>query len=250
MTDQKVGRVVRALRRRLGWRQLDLGRKADCSQSMISLVERGHLDRVSLRAVRRILGALDASAMLAIEWRAGALERLLDEDHATVEGIVAEVLRRGGWTVMTEVTYSHFGERGSYDILAYHPGAKALLVVEVKTDLPSIEATNRKLDEKARLAPIIALQRFEWKATGASRLLVMPDDRTLRRRVARHARLMDAALPARSVEVRRWLAAPADPLAGIWFMSVTNARGAIQTLGGRHRVRRPRNPSANDDIAA
>ncbi|MGZ8758442.1 MAG: helix-turn-helix domain-containing protein [Aeromicrobium sp.] len=61
MDDQRVGRAIRALRRRRGWRQLDLARSASCSQNMISLLERGHFDSVTLRLVRRILAALDAS---------------------------------------------------------------------------------------------------------------------------------------------------------------------------------------------
>jgi hypothetical protein len=164
---------------------------------MISLVERGHLDRVSLRTVRRILAALDASVGVAVRWRAGSLDRLLDEDHALLVDRVAGLLRAGGWSVETEVTYAHYGERGSYDILAYHSGQRVLLVVELKSDLASAEQTLRKLDEKVRLAPVVARTRFDGPANGVARLLAMPDDRTLRRHVARHTALFDVALPDR-----------------------------------------------------
>lgn len=90
--------------------------------------------------------------LLDVRWRAGALDRLLDEDHSAVVGALAELLGKLGWEVQLEVTYSVYGERGSYDILAWHRPTRTLLVIEVKTDVVSVEATLRKLDEKTRLA--------------------------------------------------------------------------------------------------
>jgi transcriptional regulator with XRE-family HTH domain len=238
MDDRRVGLVVRALRRRRGWRQLDLATKAACSQSMISLIERGHLDGVSLRLVRGVLAVLEATLLMELRWRGAALDRLLDEDHARLVGVVAERLRRAGWSVETEITYSEFGERGSFDLIALHAAASIVLVIEVKTDLPSLEATLRKLDEKGRLARTVARKRFGWQAARVARLLVLPDTRTLRRRLARHPTLVSRALPARSIEVRRWIASPSGPLSGVWFLSDTNGRSAVRRSGGPERIRR------------
>jgi transcriptional regulator with XRE-family HTH domain len=241
VNDQNVGRVVRALRRRLGWRQSDLAAKARCSQSVVSRTERGHLTS-PLPVVRRMLAALDASVTLDIRWRAGALDRLLDADHALLVGLVAELLRRLGWLIEVEVTYSEYGERGSYDVMAYYPLLGILLVIEVKTDLPSVEATLRKLDEKVRLAPKVATERFGWRPVVVGRLLVMPDDRTLRRRVAAHERVLGTALPHRNVAVKRWLASPVagHALAGLMFVTDSRSRTAVPTRGGRTRVDRTR----------
>src|SRR3954471_23298073 len=129
MDDIRVGRVVRALRRRKRWRQVDLAAAATCSQTLISLVERGHVDTLSLRALRRILGALDVRSDLALSWRGAALDRMLDEDHAGLVLVTAARLRRLGWFVELEVTYSEFGERGSIDVFAFHPSTGALLVI-------------------------------------------------------------------------------------------------------------------------
>ena len=52
MDDRRVGALIRALRRRFGWRQEDLGERADVSQGLISLLERGHIEQVSLRTIR------------------------------------------------------------------------------------------------------------------------------------------------------------------------------------------------------
>jgi transcriptional regulator with XRE-family HTH domain len=248
--DQRVGRVVRALRRRRGWRQSDLAAAANCSQGLISLVERGHLDRISLHGLRAVLSTLDARAVVQLSWRAGELDRLLDEDSAVVVAALAGHLRRAGWIVETEVTYARYGERGSYDLLAFHPEAGIVLVVEVKTDFPSAEATLRKLDEKVRLAPMVARERYGWHVRGVSKLLVMPDERTLRRRVGRHRALLDGAFPLRSVAIRRWIRQPAGTVAGLWFLTVTNARSGIQRPGARSRVHAARKPSPNNPVAA
>jgi transcriptional regulator with XRE-family HTH domain len=248
--DQRVGRIVRALRRRLGWRQVDLAHAAGCSQTMVSLVERGRLELVPLRVLRRIMAALDATLVLEARWRAGALERLLDADHAALVGQLAELLRRAGWTVEVEVTYSEYGERGSYDILAFHTEAGAVLVVEVKTDLASVEGTLRKVDEKSRLAAKVAGERFGWPVRAVSRLLVMPELSTLRRRVARHEHIFGRAFPGRGAEVRRWLRDPDGRLAGLWFLSPSRGATHVKRLGGRERVRRPSPPSASGQAAA
>jgi len=250
MDDQRVGRIVRALRRRLGWRQSDVAEKAGCSQTQVSLVERGWLAKVPLPVVRRIIGALDGSLVIEVRWRAGALERLMDEDHAALVALVAELLRRAGWLVEVEVTYSEYGERGAYDILAFHAASATLLVVEVKTDLASAEATLRKLDEKVRLAPQVARQRFGWSGRLVAKLLVMPEASTLRRRVARHATLFDRAFPARGVEVRPWLRRPEGRLSALWFLSPSSGATAIRGRGGRERVRRPSRPSPSRQPAA
>lgn len=251
MDDQRVGRIVRALRRRRGWRQVDVAAAAECSQNLVSRLERGHIDGLSLRLIRRILAALDALILIELQWQGAAIDRLLDEDHAALVGVIAKRLRELGWLVEVEVTYSHFGERGSIDILAFWPTSGVVLVIEVKTDLPSAEATLRKLDEKVRLAPVISLQRFKWNVSAVARLVVFPDVSTLRRRVARHTNIFGTALPERSIAVRRWIAAPTTtPLSGLWFLSARDAQVAIQRRGGRHRVRRPRESPTSHEIAA
>lgn len=238
MDDQRVGRVVRALRRRRGWRQADLAMAAGCSQNLVSLLERGHMDRVALRTLRRILSALDAAVFVELRWRGAALDRMADEGHSLLVGFVADRLRRLGWLVEVEVTYSRYGERGSYDILAFHVASGSLLVVEVKTDLPSSEATLRKLDEKERLAAAVAADRFGWRAGSVSVALIMPSARTLRRRVERHQATLRAALPSRSIEVRRWLANPVGRIAGTWFVSERDGRVAVPGARQPERIRR------------
>jgi hypothetical protein len=86
--------------------------------------------------LRRVLAALDAWLVAEVRWRGAALDRLLDEDHATIVALVVSLLTAYGWETRVELTYSEFGERGSFDILAWHAPSRTLLVIEIKTDLP------------------------------------------------------------------------------------------------------------------
>lgn len=233
MDDQRVGRLVRVLRIRLGWRQVDLAARAGVSQGTVSLVERGHVDRMSMRMVRRVLAAIDASAELLVRWRAGDLDRVLDEQHARLVMEIARRLSADGWEVVPEVSYSEFGERGSIDVLAWHGPTRTLLVVEVKTDLASVEATLRKHDEKVRLAPRIARQRFGWTPASVGRLLVLPATSTPRRRVATYAPVLDPVYPLRNEFLRAWLRHPVERGDGVLFVT---ARGP-RTRANRRRVR-------------
>jgi hypothetical protein len=207
------------------------------SQALVSRAERGHLDSLPLRTMQRLASALDASATFELRWRGGELDRLLDADHARLGGAFAVRLRRRGWHVSPEVTYSSFGERGSIDLLAFHAASGALLVVELKTEIVSVEQILRKLDEKARLAAQIARERFVWQATSVSRLLVVGDVSTARRRIAGQQALFELALPSSASEVRGWLWNPDGNVAGILFLSPSRTGTVIRKSGGRHRVR-------------
>jgi transcriptional regulator with XRE-family HTH domain len=190
--DVQLGRSIRALRRRRGWRQADLAAAAGVSQTLVSSLERGHLDGVAMGTLRRVLAALDARVEVGVRWRGGALDRLLDERHASLVGRVVEQLQSAGWVVRVEASYAHYGERGSVDVLAFHPASRTLLIVEGKTELASIEATLWKVDEKVRLARILA-NGAGWEARMAARLLVLPSTTTARRAVKRHGVILDVA---------------------------------------------------------
>ena len=221
--DIAQGRICRALRRRLRLTQRELGKRAGLSQQAVSLVERGHGSRLSSAALKRLFGALDARWTATISWRGGDLDRLLDARHARVAGIVVSLLGGLGWRIEVEVTYSAFGERGSIDILAWWPPSRIALVVEIKSELVSVEATVRKLDEKVRQTiDMIAETRFGERPRAVARLVVLPDTTTERRRVARSERVLTAALPARGIVLRRWLRKPDGPIRGILFVADTN----------------------------
>jgi transcriptional regulator with XRE-family HTH domain len=239
--DMRIGRGVRRLRHRRSWTQDDLAAHGGQSQDVVSRVERGRIDDMPLRRVRAIARALDAEVVVALRWRGGDLERLMDEGHATLVGRVAELLESSGWTSRTEVSYAVYGERGSIDLLAWHEATRTLLVVEVKTEVVSIEATLRKHDEKVRLARRVAADRFGWQARVTSRLLVLPDLSTQRRHVDRHDRVMTSAYPVRGAAMRSWLRRPTEagePVSGLMFVAPTHGARGRRGPVSRKRVRR------------
>jgi hypothetical protein len=180
----------------------------------------------------RVAAALGGTVTVRLLWQGEGLDRLLDIAHADLTEQMLSRLRALGWEIATEVSFNIRGERGSIDILAFHPATGSLLVIEIKSVVPDLQAMLGVLDRKVRLAADIARERG-WIVRSVSRLLVLPDDRTSRRRVDRHAVTFDAVLPARTLEVRGWLAAPAGTLAGVLF--VTNGHQAST----RHRIARP-----------
>jgi transcriptional regulator with XRE-family HTH domain len=251
MDDVRVGRILRALRRRRGWTQKDLGRRAKVSQQAISLIERGHGGRLSGETVRRVFAALDARWEPTVSWRGGDLDRLLDEEHARLIGAMSRRLSDAGWEVVVEATYSEFGERGSVDVLAARRDLLAMVVVEVKSELVAIESTLRKLDEKVRIAHgSLGRERFGFRPRLVGRLLVLPSTNVARRRVARSSDVLDVALPDRAGRVRSWLSAPDRGLAGIQFVSDTNPGGDKHMSGGSKRIRTPHKSHVEHEFGA
>jgi transcriptional regulator with XRE-family HTH domain len=217
--DERLGRLCRMLRRRLGITQRDLAQLAEVPREDVMLIEAGLVGAVEVQRARRIHEALGAQLKLRAWWNGAAADRLLDERHAALVERAIRVLTARGWAVLPEVTFSEFGERGSIDIFGGHATSRSLLVGEVKGSIGALEETNRLLDVKTRLAPALAKGRFDWQPASVSRVLILPDDRTVRRIIDRHRGTMAAKYPLRSREFRAWLREPAGSVAAIWFLS-------------------------------
>lgn len=235
MDPIRFGLTIRALRRRRRWTQAELALHARCSRSAIARIERGESQRCTVQLLERILAALDARLVMRVLWHGEELDRLLDAEHARLVEVIADQLSSAGWQVHVEVTFQIRGERGSIDVLALHPARSQVLVIEVKSVVPDVQAMLSTLDRKVRLAPTIVRDRG-WTPEGsgaASRILVLPADRTARRRIDRHRTMFERALPARTIEVRRWLAEPSGSIAGIMFVSGVTQAGARQRIAAR-----------------
>jgi transcriptional regulator with XRE-family HTH domain len=234
------GRGARALRLRRRWRQEDLATAAGVSRGLIARIEQGHADKVTVETLETVAAALDARVTCRLSWNGEGLDRLLDRDHATIVEEVVRILRVADWLVATEVSFNVYGERGSIDILAFHVPTRVLLVVEVKSVVPDVQATLVTLDRKERLAMQIARDRG-WHAIAVARLLVIRDGRTSQRRVEQHAATFGNAFPDRIGQVRRQLRKPdpRQPLRGLWFLSIeTQAVAGQRARRGRRRVER------------
>lgn len=254
MDGWRIGTALRTVRRRSGLRQEDLALRAGASRSTVSRVERGDLAGVTLGTAAALSSACGARIDLKVYWRGAAMDRLLDEGHALLAGSVVDLLCGWGWASEVEVSFSHFGERGSIDILAWHASTQTLLVIEIKTELGSVEGTLRPMDAKVRLAALIARDRFGWRASQVGRLLVFPADATVRRQVERHEAVFATTLPARSVDVRRWCESRSARCAGSGFFQILVARalrGILQpSSASERRPDRPRSVRSTRSSAA
>jgi len=237
MDPVRIGRQVRALRRRRGWRQLDLASRAGASKSTVGRIERGEFYSMPLDTIERVATALGARLDAALRWHGEALDRLLDEDHAALVDALVSLYRAAGWEVAVEASFAIGGERGSVDVVACRADLRIVAINEVKSVVPDAQATIHVHDRKARLGLAIARQRG-WDADRVARFLVVGDSRTSRRRVAAHGPLFGAAYPLRGREALGWIRAPSrDPMSGLFFLSPVHPAGHNRQGTGRQRVR-------------
>ena len=186
---------------------MDLADAAGLSRSKVARVESGDVLRVPLGDLLTIAVALGADLDVFVRWRGEGLDRLLDAAHAALVELTVRLLEAFGWEVAVETSFNVDGERGSIDVLGWHPGTATLLVVEVKSVVPDVQAMLVTHDRKVRLAPRVALARG-WRPERVGRLLVIGDTSVSRRRVQRTRSVFEVSYPHRVVAIRRWLRDP------------------------------------------
>ncbi len=209
MDDLRFGTVIRMVRQSRGWRQRDLAKRARVSQPTVSRIERGHIGPQSIDTVRAICAALELRVELVAKWRAGDLDRLLNARHSALRESVSPALPRPAarWVLAPEVTFAIYSDRGIIDILAWHPGRRAILVIELKTDITDVNEMLGTLDKKRRVAAQVAKERG-WDPSTVSVWLIIATSRTSRRRVDAHEAMLRAALPNDGRTMRLWLRDP------------------------------------------
>jgi len=236
MDDARFGSAVRSVRLKRGWRQCDLAQRARISASTISRIERGHPGTLSLDTIRAVAAALDIRVDLTARWRAGDLDRLLNAKHSALHGLVAAWFRDQlpAWVLAPEVSFAVYGERGVIDIVAWHAGRRALIVIELKTDIADVNELVGTVDRKQRLARQ-AVEDRGWQPLTVSRWVIVAPGRTNRARIAAHGGMLRAAFPIDGRAIRAWLA---DPRVGVSALSVWpgTATGG-RTLAPTRRVR-------------
>jgi transcriptional regulator with XRE-family HTH domain len=234
--DEEIGAALRAARRRRAIRQTDVAARARLSQATISAVERGALDRFSLRAIRACARVVGVRLELRPAGDGGELARLLDADHALLQAALKDDLEACGWVVRPEVSFNRYGERGRYDLLAWHPAFRVVLAVEVKTVLADLQDLLGRLDTKLRLAPTVGRQ-LGWQRATAVPCIALADGRTMRRGVSQHAALF-AAFELRGNTARAWLRNPRPGAAGLLlYLPRPNTNRGDARQAGRQRIR-------------
>lgn len=205
------------------------------SRALYSAVERGHLDRVPLGTLRKVAAVLEIRLPIEPSWRGGRIERVISGRHAAMEERITAMLVAAGWEVRPEASFNHFGERGVIDLVAWHPGHRTLLLVEIKTELVDPSGLLLVADRRRRLASVIA-RDSGWKPAIVAQWVVLADGRTNHRRVAEHRTLLRAAFPADGRSIPGWLRDPASPIDALWFLPDAAGRSTGRTSQGPNRV--------------
>jgi len=235
MDDLALGRTFRRVRLRLGWRQVDLAHAAGVSPSTCSLIERGRIGGLTLATLRKVGKPLEIEVHLELRWRGSELFRLLAEGHSRMAEVVADDLLRGGWEVRPEVSFSHYGERGVVDLVAWHAATSTLLLVELKTELVDVGDLLATMDRRRRLASVIG-SSLGWTPSIVGAWVLLTETRTNRRRVSQFSKLLRAAFPTDGRSMRAWLAAPGGPLSALSFLPHSSQARLGTRPGPRRRV--------------
>ena len=237
MDDVRIGSFLRVIRIRKRLRQADVARRARVSRQIVGRIEGGEMGRYRFDTVRAVAGALGARLDVRVRWQGAETDRVLHSAHAELHESVAVALGGiGGWVWHAEVTFSHFGERGVIDILAWHAETRSLLIIELKTELVAPQELVATMHRRVRLGPTIARQHG-WDPTTVSAWVVVRDTTTERRRLKRHRGLLRAAFPAKGRAMRGWLRQPRGAVSALSFWSNVTPGGVSELQGSAQRVR-------------
>lgn len=237
MDEVRIGNTLRVLRVRKRLRQIDVARRARVSRQLVGRMENGLAGRYPLDTLRAVASALGASVDARLRWRGAEIDRILSSAHAALHGSVAARLDRlSGWAWLPEVTFSHFGERGVIDILAWHAETRSLLIIELKTELVDPQELVATMHRRVRLGRKIAAQH-DWHPVSVSAWVIVSSSRTEKRRLHQHNALLRRAFPADGRSMRRWLRQPQGSISALSFWTDVTPGGLGRGTRPTKRVR-------------
>jgi hypothetical protein len=195
---------------------------------------------MGLATIRDCLSVVEVRLQLTPMWRGSQLDRLLDEGHASLAAAWKERLESWGWLVRAEVSYSRYGERGRIDLLGWLPRARALVVIEVKTEIVDIQELLGGIDTKARVAPHVA-RSVGWEQPEMVVPALIASDTSANRSRVRRVGTLFSGFGMRGRVASSWLRRPgrAAPSGLLIFSDLRPANGGRAKSVGAHRIRRP-----------
>jgi transcriptional regulator with XRE-family HTH domain len=211
-------------------RQQDVADGSGVSRQVVSRIERGRLDEVSMRSLRAVADELEILFELVVRWRGGELDRLVNRRHAAMhEAALGMFAEHPGWQLVSELSFNVWGERGVIDLAAWHEGRRALALNELKSEFVDPGELVGTMDRRKRLALDIARSRG-WSPLVVGVWVLVDDTRTNRRHLAASRRLLRGAFPADGHAMRRWLDDPVEPVAGLSFLTTDHSGGTGQRV--------------------
>lgn len=205
---RRIGSSVASTRKSIGWSERELAGRLGTNQAAIQRLEagrQGHLDVMLATAALDMLGirlSIDANP-------AGLASRSEQRDlvHARCVGYVARHLVKRGWEVRMEVEIGEGRYRGWIDILAYRPSDRALLVIEVKTELDDVGRILRSLGWYVRSSRDAA-RAVGWRPVRIVPALMVLATRETDARIAANADLVRNGLPGSATTLGTWIDDP------------------------------------------
>jgi hypothetical protein len=191
-----------------------------------------------LRKTVAICHALEIRLDFVPRWRGGDLDRLLNARHsAMAESVATGFVPLDDWILRPEVSFSVYGERGVIDFVAWQPVRRAMLLIELKTELVEIGDLMATADRRRRLAPRIGREQG-WDPAVVGVWVAVLASTANAERIRKHRHVLRAAFPDGGRALAGWLRDPARPIGILSLRVVPGLR--IASVGSVKRVRRPR----------
>jgi transcriptional regulator with XRE-family HTH domain len=189
--------MVRTYRTRLGLTQAEVGAVAGVTRGYVAAVESGRANP-SLDVVERIADAL--GLIVDPAYRAPSVHGdrdQVDALHARCLGQAERRLRSIGIATAREVEIVHARSHGWIDLLAFDPGTRILIVIEVKTWLDDLGAIERQLGWYERSA-LEAARRMGWAPERSMPWLLVLATAAADRFVRDNKQTLEVNFPARA----------------------------------------------------
>jgi hypothetical protein len=120
------------------------------------------------------------------------------------------------------------------DLFLWHSGRRALLIIELKTEIVDTGDLLSTMDRRRRLAREIAKERG-WDPLTVSAWIIVAPSRTTDRRIAEHRSVLRSAYPADGRQMRRWLRDPVGSIAALsrWLEPTKTALAPTKRVRAR-----------------
>jgi transcriptional regulator with XRE-family HTH domain len=194
------GRLCRDSRVLLDITQAELAASVGVSRSHIAGIETSKVNP-SLDVVAKIGDALGLDLQLVGRRPVIIDPRSTSVVHSRSSGYVGRRFRQSGWLIRREVEVVHGHTHGWIDLVAFHPGTRTLVIVEIKTRLDDVGAIERQMAWYERAAPDVAA-RFGWRPTRALSWLLLLQSEEVEIAIRRDRDLLREAFPARADQMR------------------------------------------------
>jgi transcriptional regulator with XRE-family HTH domain len=225
--------------------QEDLADWVRLSRGYVAMVELARANP-SLGVVERISRALGMEIEFSIR-----PPTILDDGrqrdlvHARCSGYVDRRLRLLGWQTAREVEIAQERSHGWIDILALHPTAETLLIVEIKTRLDDLGAIERQIGWYARSGGNVARARG-WRPRRIVSWLLLLASEEVEQAIRSNRDVLSIAFPVRAPAMLAWLADGAGSASG-WGLALLDPTSKRRDWLIRTRIDGRRSPPTFDN---